>query len=149
MVWRFAEHVRNVGIQPQWSRGRLSHHVFIRRTSKPSRLQLPSQGDAGTVRCRVPCPSEDGDFRWISAKGKFYFTPNGEPERMLGMATDITERKRAEEALNILSGQLIKAQEEERSRIAREIHDDYQQRLAMLSIDLEDLASIWSGLRRK
>ena len=83
---------------------------------------------------------EDGDFRWISAKGKFYFTPNGEPERMLGMATDITERKLAEETLNSLSGQLIKAQEEERSRIAREIHDDYQQRLALLSIDLEHLA---------
>jgi signal transduction histidine kinase len=80
-----------------------------------------------------------GDQRWISAIGKFYFTPNGEPERMLGMATDITERKLAEEALNSLSGRLIQAQEEERSRIAREIHDDYQQRLAMLSIDLEDL----------
>ncbi len=83
---------------------------------------------------------EDGDFRWISARGKFYFTPNGEPERMLGMATDITERKLAEETLNSLSGQLIQAQEAERSRIAREIHDDYQQRLAMLSIDLEDFA---------
>jgi PAS domain S-box-containing protein len=83
---------------------------------------------------------KDGDLRWISAKGKFYFTPNGETERMLGMATDITERKSAEEALKGLSGQLIQAQEAERSRIAREIHDDYQQRLAMLSIDLEDLA---------
>jgi PAS domain S-box-containing protein len=82
----------------------------------------------------------DGDVRWISARGKFYFTPNGEPERMSGMATDITDRKLAEEALNSLSGQLIRAQEEERSRIAREIHDDYQQRLAMLSIDLEELA---------
>jgi PAS domain S-box-containing protein len=82
---------------------------------------------------------KDGDLRWISAKGKFYFTPNGEPERMLGMATDITERKLAEEALNSLSGRLIQAQEEERSRIAREIHDDYQQRLAMLSIDVEEL----------
>src|SRR5215469_3592052 len=57
-----------------------------------------------------------------------------------GIARDITERKRAEEALKGLSGRLIKAQEEERSRIAREIHDDYQQRLAMLSIDLEALA---------
>ncbi len=83
---------------------------------------------------------EDGDYRWISARGKFYFTPSGEPERMLGIGTDITERKSAEEALKGLSGQLIQAQEEERSRIARELHDDYQQRLAMLSIDLEDLA---------
>jgi PAS domain S-box-containing protein len=53
---------------------------------------------------------------------------------------DITERKMAEEAIVNLSGQLIQAQEAERSRIAREIHDDYQQRLGMLSIDLEDFA---------
>ncbi len=53
---------------------------------------------------------------------------------------DITERKIAEEAIVNLSGQLIQAQEVERSRIAREIHDDYQQRLGMLSIDLEDFA---------
>jgi PAS domain S-box-containing protein len=83
---------------------------------------------------------KDGDLRWVSAKGQFYFTANGEPERMLGMATDITERKLAEETLNSLSGRLIQAQEEERSRIAREIHDDFQQRLAMLSIDLEGFA---------
>ena len=83
---------------------------------------------------------EDGDFRWISAKGKFYFTPNGEPERMLGIATDITERKLAEKTLNNLSGRLIQAQEAECSRIARELHDDYQQRLALLSIELGNLA---------
>jgi signal transduction histidine kinase/ABC-type uncharacterized transport system substrate-binding protein len=87
----------------------------------------------------------DGDERWISARGKFYYTPNGDPERMLGMATDITERKLAEEALNSLSGRLIQAQEEERSRIARELHDDFQQRLAMLSIDLEDIANNVEG----
>ena len=83
---------------------------------------------------------KDGGLRWISAKGELYFTGNGEPERMLGMATDITERKLAEEALASLSGRLIQAQEEERSRIAREIHDDFLQRLALLSIDLEHLA---------
>jgi PAS domain S-box-containing protein len=82
----------------------------------------------------------NGDIRWIAAKGRFYHTADGEPERMLGMATDITERKMAEEALNELSGQLIRAQEEERSRIAREIHDDYQQRLALIAMGLDDLA---------
>ncbi len=53
---------------------------------------------------------------------------------------DITQRKMAEEALTSLSGRLIEAQEEERRRIAREIHDDYNQRLAVLAIDLEELA---------
>ncbi len=52
---------------------------------------------------------------------------------------DITERKQAEESLQDLSARLITAQEEERSRIAREIHDDFNQRLALLAVDLERL----------
>ena len=57
----------------------------------------------------------------------------------LNVGTDITERKAAEEAITTLSGRLINAQEEERSRIAREIHDDYQQRLALVANDLDVL----------
>ena len=46
---------------------------------------------------RVVLP--DGVLRWLSAKGKFYYSPSGEPERMVGMAVDITERKLMEVAL--------------------------------------------------
>ena len=52
---------------------------------------------------------------------------------------DITERKRAEEALASVSRRLIEAQEQERTRIARELHDDIVQRLALLAIRLEQL----------
>jgi PAS domain S-box-containing protein len=41
----------------------------------------------------------DGTLRWLVARGKFYYTRDGEPERLLGMVTNITERKQAEEAL--------------------------------------------------
>lgn len=86
----------------------------------------------------------DGALRWIRARGKFYYGDNQEAIRMLGIAVDITDRKLAEEALSSLPGQLIEAQEEERRRIAREIHDDYNQRLAVVAFDLEDLAeNIW------
>ena len=51
--------------------------------------------------------------------------------------TDITQRKQEERERLELSGQLIRAQEEERSRLARELHDDFNQRLAMLAVDLE------------
>lgn len=47
------------------------------------------------------------------------------------------EKKCAEEQLQELSGRLINAHEEERSRIARELHDDLNQRLALLSIEIE------------
>jgi PAS domain S-box-containing protein len=63
----------------------------------------------------------------------------------LSVATDISERKMAEEALAGVSRKLIEAQEAERTRIARELHDDINQRLAMLAINLktvkEDLSS--------
>ena len=44
-------------------------------------------------------------------------------------------RQRAEETARELSGHLITAQEDERSRLARELHDDVTQRLALLAID--------------
>jgi signal transduction histidine kinase len=81
----------------------------------------------------------DGIVRWISARGQFYYGRYGDAERMLGMAVDITDRKQVEEDLASLSGRLISAQEEERKRIAREIHDDYSQHLALLAMGLESL----------
>ena len=82
----------------------------------------------------------DGTLRWVTARGEFYFTHHKKASHMLGMLVDITDRKVAEDALSSLTGRLIEAQEEERRRIAREIHDDYNQRLAVVAIDLEDLA---------
>ena len=41
----------------------------------------------------------DGTVRWVSGIGKFYYGSKGEPERMLGIATDITERQHAEAAM--------------------------------------------------
>ena len=56
-----------------------------------------------------------------------------------GIARDITDRKRAEEARADMSRKLITAQEQERARIGRELHDDINQRLAMLALELEQL----------
>src|SRR4029077_1180134 len=52
---------------------------------------------------------------------------------------DITERKRAEELRTSESRRLLEAQEAERARIARDLHDDIGQRLALLAIGLEQL----------
>src|SRR5262245_35321799 len=46
------------------------------------------------------------------------------------------ERTRADEALRVLTGRLIQAQEEERRRLARELHDGLNQGLAMLAVEL-------------
>ena len=55
----------------------------------------------------------------------------------IGSAIDVTERKDAEDLLSSLSQRLIEAQEQERARIARELHDDINQRLALLLLSLE------------
>jgi signal transduction histidine kinase len=52
---------------------------------------------------------------------------------------DISDRTRAEEALSGMTRKLIESQEQERARIGRELHDDINQRLAMLSVELEQL----------
>jgi PAS domain S-box-containing protein len=81
----------------------------------------------------------DGSVRWVAATGKFYYSPSGEAERMLGMDVDVTERKLAEEALASMRRSLIAAQEQERTRIARDLHDDTNQRLALLAVAIEQL----------
>jgi PAS domain S-box-containing protein len=58
---------------------------------------------------------------------------------LLGVARDITERKRAELAIRQLSGQLLNLQDEERRRIARELHDTTCQNLAALGMNLTRL----------
>jgi signal transduction histidine kinase len=60
---------------------------------------------------------------------------DGRAARTYGVLRDITERKRVEEELRDLSRRLIGAHEEERALLARELHDDVSQRLAVLAIE--------------
>jgi PAS domain S-box-containing protein len=81
----------------------------------------------------------DGSVVWLEADGRVFFDGQGRMLRIMGMVADITERKLAEEALSGVNRRLIEAQERERSRIARELHDDIGQRLALLTVELEQL----------
>lgn len=64
---------------------------------------------------------------------------NGQPKTVRGFSIDVTASREKEAELRDLSGRLIAAQEEERSRVARELHDGLNQRMALLSIELEQL----------
>ena len=89
----------------------------------------------------------NAEYRYIHpSRGELWFrhlahvsarNAGGECTRQMGVIQDITERKRSEIALHELSGRLIGAQEEERRRLAKELHDGLSQNLALLSIELD------------
>ncbi len=63
----------------------------------------------------------------------------GQAVKLLGVNVDITDLKRRDFELQQLTGRLIQAQEEERRRISRELHDDIGQQVAVLADDLDSL----------
>jgi PAS domain S-box-containing protein len=83
----------------------------------------------------------DGEYRWLIDTGAPTFNPDGSFAGYIGSCIDETDGRAAEEALRSVSRKLIDAQEKERKRIARELHDDINQRLAMVAIELQQLDS--------
>jgi signal transduction histidine kinase len=73
--------------------------------------------------------------RWISGRGRMEFDDSRRPQRLLAVSMDVSERRRAEDAVRELGARLFAAQEEERARLARALHDDVTQRLAFLAIE--------------
>ncbi len=119
----------------------LMHH------SRADGTLLPAEG------CRIHRVIQNGEgvhaedeVFWRANKTSFpaeYWSyPQRRGEEMIGSVVtfiDITERKAAELALASVSRKLIEAQEQERTRIARELHDDIGQRLGMLAIEIDEL----------
>jgi PAS domain S-box-containing protein len=79
----------------------------------------------------------DGEYRWVLDNGVPRFNPDGTFAGYIGSCIDITERKLAEESLATMGRRLIEAHEEERTWIGRELHDDINQRLALLAVELD------------
>lgn len=89
------------------------------------------------------------DDRWIWVLDRAYalWNEEGQAIRLVGSEKDITQRKHAEELLRQhearlvdLSTKLLRTQDQERQRIARELHDDMTQRLAVLAVEIGSLA---------
>jgi PAS domain S-box-containing protein len=78
----------------------------------------------------------DGTTRWVRTRGEAVGDTTGRIVGLRGTAQDITDRKLTDEAIAVMSRKLLNAQEQERARIARELHDDIIQRLAVLAIEL-------------
>jgi PAS domain S-box-containing protein len=73
----------------------------------------------------------DEEYRWVLDIGAPRFDQERSFAGYIGSCVDITDRKLAETALANVNHRMIEAQEQERTRIARELHDDIGQRLAI------------------
>jgi len=116
---------------------------------------LPSASDAlsKALRSHKPFSNEcrlrrqDGVYRWMFGVASPRVDGDGCFAGFIGSAVDVTDQKVAREALEKVSGQLIEGQEKERRRLARELHDDICQRLAMLSLRIEKASKGWGSGR--
>jgi signal transduction histidine kinase len=88
----------------------------------------------------------DDEVLWAangtSFPAEYWSYPQRKGQEVVGAVVtflDTTKRKRTEAALENLSRRLISAQEQERTRIARELHDDIGQRIALLTVELGQL----------
>ncbi len=81
----------------------------------------------------------DGVYRWMRNGAAPRFTGDAEFAGYVGCCIDITDEKETRVSRAEFGSKLIQAQEEERARIARELHDDINQRLALLANGLERL----------
>jgi PAS domain S-box-containing protein len=84
----------------------------------------------------------DRTLRWVRARGEARRDANGRIIGLRGTVQDIAERKRAEEALSNVNRRVFEVQEAERARIARDLHDDFGQRLALLAVGLGQLQAV-------
>ncbi len=78
----------------------------------------------------------DGVYRWMLDVAAPRVNGDGSFAGLIGSGTDTTDQKLAQQALEKVSGKLIEAQEKERFRIARDLHDDICQRLALLAMEI-------------
>jgi PAS domain S-box-containing protein len=128
--------------------GRSHYEIF---PDVPERWkQIHRRALAGeTLRAEEDRWDRKGGTTWFRWEIRPWQSVEGVLGGILIFSEDITRRKHMEEAISRMSRNLIESQEQERTRIGRELHDDINQRLAMLAIELEQLQDNPSEVRSR
>ncbi|HXQ14908.1 MAG TPA: histidine kinase [Caulobacteraceae bacterium] len=93
---------------------------------------------AASVMLRVARP--EGGWRWLEARGSaLTFDARGAPRLVLGVASDITERRAMSRALDRATRAVLRAGDVERRRFARNLHDSTAQHLVAIDLGLTGL----------
>jgi len=104
------------------------------------RLNRLLNSGGGMQRVEKRCMHKSGRAVNTESTASLIRGIHGEPLYFVGEVLDVTDRKLAEAALAQMNQKLIAAQEQESARIARELHDDINQRLALLIVEMENVA---------
>jgi len=110
------------------------------------RLQEALTEGRGFQRFEKRCLHKSGRIVYTESSASVIRNRDGDPQYFVGDVVDITKRKEAEEVLSGISRKLIEAQEQERQRIARELHDDIGQRLALVAVGFDQIRQSTPGL---
>ena len=142
-VTRSTEHVGVLGLSDQAKQ--LTRQQLLARVHPDDRAlfvgavdQVSPENPATHISYRILRP--DGSVVWLEKSARAFFDERGKVLRTIGMVADITQHKLAEEALAGVGRRLIEAHEEERTWIARELHDDINQRIALLTVQSKQWA---------
>jgi PAS domain S-box-containing protein len=139
VVLRSSEHADILGLAEPL---RFTHTQFVEKMYPDDRPRFTGTiagltPEKPTAEITYRMQNADGALVWLRSSGRAFFNAGGKLLRVIGMVADITDLKQAEEAVSAMTRKLIEAQEQERARIGRELHDDINQRLAMLALELE------------
>jgi len=115
-----------------------SKHLHPDDRERALRESVKRSSDSDNYELEYRLIAKDGRVVWLRSLVTV-LREDGQPKTIRGYSIDVSENRQNEAKLKDLGGRLINAQEEERRRIARELHDDLNQRMALLSIELEQL----------
>jgi signal transduction histidine kinase len=109
------------------------------RAAAVSAMEAAAAPGEPTLRREFRIVRPSGQLRWFVAMAHTNFDPQGVPIRVSGVIRDVTRRRIAERDATQLSERLLALQEEERQRIAAELHDSTAQHLVAIGLNLMSL----------
>jgi len=125
--------------------GPLCKRQFVHTCLHPDDVDLfetaltTARQTSSSFRTTVRIRRADAVERWLQIDGALRESTSGKCSRLIGIIADVTERKKLEQNAKQLSDYLITIQENERQRIAQELHDSTAQHLVAAALNLMSL----------